>query len=156
LFPEEHSSNGKQVLVVEKLRRWEEEGFSMMKFVEGWWTDSDEDSSEDDYEDEDEDEDEFDENDLDGEDNENHSDEDESLEKNNDQALDTPNGTLEPFASLPGALKELMGQLMPDFVQKEGEEPDMKEEFMEFLDREKARGTMTRLINCVTMKLTNP
>jgi hypothetical protein len=159
LFPEENPADGKPVLEVEKLRRWEEEGFSMMKFVEGWWTDSDEDSSEDDYEeedeDEDEDEDEEDEKDLDEKNDDNHEADDESFKEENDQALDATSGTLEPFATLPGALKELMGQLIPDFVTKEKAEPDMKEEFLEFLDREKARGKFTLPIDYLHSHETN-
>jgi hypothetical protein len=35
-----------------------------------------------------------------------------------------------------------MGKLLPNFTDREEEEPDMHEEFMEFLDREKARGKL--------------
>ena len=36
-----------------------------------------------------------------------------------------------------------MDKLLPGLEKREKEEPDMEEEFMEFLDREKARGIMT-------------
>lgn len=164
LFPEENSSDGQPVLAVEKLRRWEEEGFSMMKFVEGWWTDSDEDSSEDNGEDEGESEDEDEsEGENDGEDEDEEDEKNQNSENKKDynytdkivgeileQALDKKDGTLDPLATLPGALKELVDKLVPGFEKREKEEPNMEEEFMEFLDREKARGTFTHLMAFVS------
>jgi hypothetical protein len=149
LFPEEHSSEGEpQPLAVEKLKRWEEEGFDLMKFVEGWWTDSDEDSSLDSGDSEEDDDDETDKDDETGEDYENGN---ESLGKDNEQSLDTTNGTIEPLASLPEALKELMDKLIPGSEKREKAEPDMEAEFMDFLDREKARGIFTSQDACIMM-----
>jgi hypothetical protein len=155
LFPEEYSSDGKQVLAVEKLRRWEEEGFSVRKFVEGWWTDSDEDSSDNENEDEEDEEDDGQDDDeyLDDEDEEYDKGDERSLVKNGDQSLDMKNGSLEPLESLPGALEQLMAKLLPDFGKRQKKEPDMHEEFMEFLDREKARGKLTLLLSWLKVDL---
>lgn len=141
LFPEEHSTEmvlrASDVSKVSPLEAWVEGGFDMQKWVEGWESDTDFDSrsgsdsemDDDDYDD-----------DYD-EDDEEEDDHDNSDEKYG-HSLVTRDGALDHLDP-PDVVKDLLRKVMSSATARRSEEPDVEEEFFEYLDKEKAKSMST-------------
>lgn len=160
LFPEERLAQGLDPLHIGKikpLRVWEEEGFSLRKFIEGWESDytddEDEEELDDDVEldqedlvDDDGDED-FE--DIEDEDHDNQEgDRDTATVDRSEHAPITPSDILQhmPFSDeLKNAMKRLSLKdpssrpMTRDVLSKKPNDAEMREQFMAFLDKEKAR-----------------
>lgn len=148
LFPEERSPEKGQSSAIggfEQPRHWEEEGFSLRKFMEGW-------DSESDYESDPDSEDVGEGEAVKGDEDEN----DENSGKENCQVPDTAGGVLESSKGLPDSLRELLDELLLENVKHPPEKSKLdieKEELMNFLDREKARSIYNIQIAYTLMKL---
>lgn len=145
LFPEERSGVGVKsgaLGIMEPIRRWEEEGFSLRKWVEGYCSESDYDSDAEEGEDDDEEDADDDEEVVDDEEDE------EGTSEENDQPLDETDGALESSKAIPDELQQLLDSIVLQH-KNHPEKSDFdteREGFMDFLDREKARSMYTILM----------
>lgn len=162
LFPEERLPQGMDPLhigKIEPLRVWEEEGFSLRKFIEGWESDySDEDFDEDEDGSEMDEEDVEDLEDDDGDEDFEDIDEDHLEEQERDTQIASfdkserppiTSGDILQHMPFSDELKDVMKRLSlrdpssrpmnRDILSKKPNESEMRDEFMAYLDKEKAR-----------------
>lgn len=149
LFPEERSADGTNSATgrFELLKTWEEEGFSLRKFIEGWDSDSDLDEL---GPDEDKDEESDEESDDDDDDDDNYhyvhegEDEDEwedeerhSDSKGNKNSRVTTNGRSRP--PLPAMIEEMLQEMIEETDPSKNQGLPTEEEFIAYLEKEQAK-----------------